>query len=197
MTGETSAAPSAALVNVASSELILGGQRSGKTARAESLAKWWLQGAADREAVYVATAQALDEEMVKRIARHQSDRASAISRMTTVEEPRELAQTIRRHSTSRTLLVVDCVTLWLTNLMAADAQAWEEQGQRSITEAVTSAKGPIVLVSNEIGLGVVPLGSETRSFVDALGRVNQAAAAACERVTLMVAGLPLLLKGSP
>ncbi|AMO25180.1 adenosylcobinamide-phosphate guanylyltransferase [Ramlibacter tataouinensis] len=188
-------------LRVARSELILGGQKSGKTARAEALAAAWLDAGSGHRAVYIATAQAWDEEMRERIARHRRDRAQRVPAMETVEEPTELARAIGAHSRADTLVVVDCLTLWLTARMLPAAGAaqptFSDDPDTAIARAVAAAAGPLVLVSNEIGLGVIPLGPENRSFVDALGRLNQQAARACERVTLMAAGLPLLLKGRP
>ncbi|AEG92729.1 bifunctional adenosylcobinamide kinase/adenosylcobinamide-phosphate guanylyltransferase [Ramlibacter tataouinensis] len=194
---------------VARSELILGGQKSGKTARAESLAAAWLDRSPQHRAVYIATAQAWDEEMRERIARHRRDRADRVPRMETVEEPSALAQAIGVHSRADTLIVVDCLTLWLTGLLmpavgtpGADpvsgiAQAQEEARPDAVLAgAVRACAGPLVLISNEIGLGVIPMGHDVRAFVDALGTLNQQAAAACERVTLMSAGLALTLKGA-
>jgi adenosylcobinamide kinase/adenosylcobinamide-phosphate guanylyltransferase len=197
-------------LRVARSELILGGQKSGKTARAESLAAAWLAESPDHRAVYIATAQAWDEEMRERIARHQRQRAERVPRMTTVEEPLELAHAIGVHSRADTLIVVDCLTLWLTALLMPAVQAGgssphpnpppEGEGTKppppatTIANALLACAGPIVLISNEIGSGVIPLGPNVRAFVDALGGMNQQAAAACERVTLMSAGLPLTLK---
>lgn len=186
-------------LRVARSELILGGQKSGKTARAESLAAAWLEQRPENRAVYIATAQAWDEEMRERIERHRRDRADRVPRMTTVEEPVELAQAIGQHSRADTLIVVDCLTLWLTallmpavpNPLSASAGA----PAPTLASAIGACAGPLVLISNEIGMGVVPMGPDSRAFVDALGGLNQAAAAACERVTLMSAGLPMLLKG--
>ncbi|MEK8027862.1 bifunctional adenosylcobinamide kinase/adenosylcobinamide-phosphate guanylyltransferase [Pseudaquabacterium rugosum] len=184
-------------------ELLLGGQRSGKSRRAEDRAAQWLAGtAADgvpREAVLLATAQAGDAEMAARIARHQADRAVRVPGLVTVEEPRELAAALRRLADPRRLIVVDCLTLWLTNWLMPlpplqpDAQAWARQ-QQALLEALAAAPAPVVLVSNEIGLGVMPMGAETRAWVDALGRLHQRLAAACGRVTLMVAGCPLVVK---
>ena len=181
------------------SELILGGQKSGKSRRAEMLARDWLAAAPGRKAVLIATGQAWDEEMRERIARHQCDRAERVPGMATVEEPLQLADAIEAHSRADTLLVVDCLTLWLTNwLMPADpaavAPAGLAQQTARLQQTLRGAPGPIVLVSNEIGLGVIPLGAEVRAFVDALGRLNQDVAQACARVTLMAAGLPLVLK---
>lgn len=192
-------------LSVAHSELILGGQRSGKSRRAEMLAQGWLAQSPAHRAVLIATGQPWDDEMRQRIAHHQQDRAERVPGMTTVEEPLQLAQAITAHGNAQTLVVVDCLTLWLTNwLMPADiskenmAAAQYPQAQAAmLLEAIESCAGPLVLVGNEIGLGVIPLGRETRAFVDALGRLNQAVAQACERVTLMAAGLPLVLKGPP
>ena len=189
-------------LEVARSELILGGQKSGKSRRAECLATRWLDQSPAHEAVLIATAQPWDDEMRERITRHQQDRADRVPRMITVEEPLELAQVMVSHSQPRTLVVVDCLTLWLTNLLmpmdgfkSKVANAEDLRAQLTIISgAIEKACGPVVLVGNEIGLGVIPLGRETREFVDALGLLNQHLAQACERVTLMVAGLPLTLK---
>lgn len=191
-------------LTVAKSELILGGQKSGKSRRAELLARQWLAQSTDHRAVLIATAQPWDDEMHQRIARHQADRAVRVPGMRTMEEPLALAEAIRAHSTAHTLVVVDCLTLWLTNLlMPADAAHCEENSPpapvdpaqtASLLIAIEQAAGPVVLVGNEIGLGVIPMGREVRAFVDALGRLNQDVATTCQRVTLMAAGLPLTLK---
>ena len=187
-------------MTIAHSTFILGGQRSGKSRRAELLARDWLSAAPARRAVMVATGQAWDEEMRERIARHQADRAERVPGMVTVEEPLALADAVRRQSDKNTLIVVDCLTLWLTNLMmpADPPQALGEAAViaagENLCAAIAAAPGPLVLVGNEIGLGVIPMGREVRAFVDALGRLNQQVAAACQRVTLMAAGLPLTLK---
>ncbi|CAM8630347.1 CobU Adenosyl cobinamide kinase/adenosyl cobinamide phosphate guanylyltransferase [Comamonadaceae bacterium] len=186
---------------IARSELILGGQKSGKSRRAELLARQWVQQSPDHHAVMIATAQPWDDEMRLRIARHQQERAERVPGMTTVEEPLALAEAIARHSAPATLVVVDCLTLWLTNqLMPVDFEPNSPPAQvenarvASFLIAIAQAPGPVVLVGNEIGLGVIPMGREVRAFVDALGRLNQQVAATCERVTLMAAGLPLTLK---
>lgn len=191
------------MADLTRSEFILGGQRSGKSRRAEVLARQWLERSPDHRAVLIATGQAWDGEMRERIARHRRDRAERVPGMVTVEEPLALAEALRRASDAQTLVVVDCLTLWLTNLMMpADAarafdEAAVEAAGHALCEAIAAAPGPLVLVGNEIGLGVIPLGREVRQFVDALGRLNQSVAAACERVTLMAAGLPLTLKDKP
>ena len=211
-------------MSLATSELILGGQKSGKSRRAELLARDWLAQAPDHKAVLIATGQPWDDEMQQRIARHQRDRAERVPGMTTVEEPLALADALSRNSHAKTLVVIDCLTLWLTNLlMPLDELHSAEKTSENLKNignspnsdqkvlvaqyfgsviatfliAIEKSAGPVVLVGNEIGLGVIPLGRETRAFVDALGQLNQSVAAACQRVTLMVAGLPLTLKGQP
>lgn len=175
-------------------EFILGGQKSGKSARAETLARDWLQ-TPRRQAWLIATAQPWDDEMQARIARHQHDRALRVPGLQTHEEPRRLAEALRRFSQPDTLVLVDCLTLWLTNwLMPAPGQQAQDAPVAELLLALNQARGPVVLVGNEIGLGVIPMGREVRQFVDALGRLNQQVAAACGRVTLMAAGLPLTLK---
>jgi adenosylcobinamide kinase/adenosylcobinamide-phosphate guanylyltransferase len=187
----------------AAHEFILGGQKSGKSRRGEQRAIDWLAASARHRAVMIATAQAWDDEMQERIVRHQADRAERVPGMRTVEEPIELARAIVTQSTPETLVVVDCLTLWLTNLTmpmpceaARPATRTPAAHAGLLLAALRDAPGPVVVVGNEIGLGVIPLGRETRAFVDALGRLNQDVAAACERVTLMAAGLPLTLKAS-
>lgn len=184
------------MADIARSEFILGGQKSGKSRRAELIARQWLDTTVAHRAVLVATGQAWDDEMRERIARHQRDRAVRVPGMVTVEEPLSLAEVLQRHSAPQTLVVVDCLTLWLTNLlMPAQGEPLDaELPIRALCRAIEQARGPVVLVGNEIGLGVIPMGREVRAFVDALGGLNQAVAAACERVTLMAAGLPLSLK---
>ncbi|MBV8618146.1 MAG: bifunctional adenosylcobinamide kinase/adenosylcobinamide-phosphate guanylyltransferase [Curvibacter sp.] len=191
--------PPTPLLTLARREFILGGQKSGKSLRAERLAQAWL-AQTGREAVLIATAQAWDEEMQARIRRHQDDRARRLPGLRTVEEPRHLAQALRSHSQPQTLVLVDCLTLWLTGLLMPAEQAAVpsaidcREAVDDLLAALSEACGPVVLVGNEIGLGVIPLGREVRAFVDALGRLNQQVAAACDRVTLMAAGLPLTLK---
>lgn len=185
-------------------ELILGGQKSGKTRRAEQAARDWLDGAPGRSAVYLATGQAWDAEMRQRIDRHQADRAQRVPGMQTVDAPRYLAQALQTYSQPQTLVVVDCLTLWLTNwMMPMDgvdfesnqpvAQDWSAQCALFL-DILPRCSGPVVVVGNEIGLGVIPMGQEVRAFVDALGTLNQDVARVCSRVTLMAAGLPLQLK---
>ncbi len=186
-------------LTIARSELILGGQKSGKSRRAELLAREWLAQSPRHRAALIATGQPRDDEMRERIRRHQVDRRARVPGLQTIEEPLSLAETIEQQGRPDTLLVVDCLTLWLTNLMMpASGQGVEgdrlESQIMKLTQSIATAQGPIVLVGNEIGLGVIPLGREVRAFVDALGRLNQSIASACTRATLMAAGLPLNLK---
>lgn len=196
-------------VPIAGVELILGGQKSGKSRRAEYLANAWLVGAEvngqPRQATLIATAQPWDAEMQRCIARHQTDRAQRAPGLATLEEPLALAQAISRLSAPHHLLVVDCLTLWLTNLLMPAEAAENPEKPHSTTPtsvdavaallaALRSAPGPVVLVSNEIGLGVIPMGEQVRHFVYTAGQVNQAVAAVSQRVVLMVAGLPLGVK---
>ena len=168
-----------------SSVLVLGGARSGKSAHAEKLAR-----ETGLSRVYLATAQAFDDEMRERIQRHQADRADQGWR--TVEEPIALAAAIERHSKPDTVLLVDCLTLWLTNVMLAgeDVAVMSD----ALLGAVAAASGPVILVSNEVGMGIVPESSLGRAFRDAQGRLNQAVARAVPHVVFIAAGLPLTLK---
>lgn len=182
-------------------ELILGGARSGKSRAAEARAAAWLLRPG-RRAALLATAEPGDEEMAERIRRHRADRAARVPALATVEVGRGLAAALRGHGGHEALLVVDCLTLWLTQCAmpargaALDAAALDGAVDE-LVQALREAEGPVVLVSNEIGLGVMPLGAETRRFVDLLGRLHQAVAAACSTVTLMVAGHGLAVKGTP
>jgi adenosylcobinamide kinase / adenosylcobinamide-phosphate guanylyltransferase len=191
-------------------ELILGGQKSGKSRLAEERARAWLAQSHQHRAVLIATGLAYDDEMRERIARHQADRLVRLPSLQCVEEPLELGRCLAEISSAHTLVIVDCLTMWLTNLlMPAEDEKFEEKRALPVIKPAQSAiesivsllsglrqvSGPVVLVSNEIGLGVIPMGREVRAFVDELGRLNQSVAAACERVTLMAAGCALTLKG--
>lgn len=167
--------------------LILGGARSGKSAYAESLI-----AAADEaggRALYVATAQAGDAEMAERIRQHRMRRGDA---WTTMEEPLEVAAALRRWSVPGRPVLVDCLTLWLSNLMAADRDVGAEVA--ALTGSLGVVRGPIVLVSNEVGLGLVPETPLGRAFRDHAGRLNQEVARLADRVVFIAAGLPLALK---
>ena len=177
-------------------ELILGGQKSGKSRMTEERALFWL-AAPGHQAFLLATAQSWDDEMTARIERHRRDRALRVPALRTVEVSGDLAQAIVTRRTPDTLLVIDCLTLWLTQrLMPFREPAASDLAEQTdaLVAAVAAATGPVVVVSNEIALGVVPRDLETRRFVDALGVLHQRVAAACEQVTLMVAGCALAVK---
>ncbi len=165
------------------SALILGGARSGKTRRALALAE------AFSNRIYIATAEALDEEMSARIAQHRHERGDA---WMTIEAPLELAGAIRDIEDGSAVCVVDCLTLWLSNLMAAgrDVAAAAED----LCRAIQGARPKLVIVSNEVGLGLVPETPLGREFRDRQGRLNQAVAAVVDGVEFIAAGLPLRLK---
>lgn len=175
--------------------LVLGGARSGKTRHALALCDARV-AAEGLSPVYVATAEALDDEMRDRIARHRAERGP---QWRTVEAPRDLAGAIRREASPETILLVDCLTLWLSNLLAGGPDAGAPDLDAATTELVAAlgeAAGPVVLVSNEVGLGIVPENALARAFRDEAGRVNQAVAAAADRVDFVAAGLTLPLKGA-
>jgi adenosylcobinamide kinase / adenosylcobinamide-phosphate guanylyltransferase len=178
--------------------LVFGGARCGKSAYAEQLAVQ-----SGREVIYIATAQAGDAEMTARIAHHRERRDQ---RWTTVEETLALGDAILRWSAPQRLLLVDCLTVWLSNLLFAQEQEFPEIGnivppavfveQRAcFLRALEQAAGDLILVSNEVGMGIVPQGAVSRWFVDEAGRLNQAVAARCEHAVWVAAGLPLALKG--
>ncbi|MBD8533385.1 MULTISPECIES: bifunctional adenosylcobinamide kinase/adenosylcobinamide-phosphate guanylyltransferase [unclassified Massilia] len=181
--------------------LILGGARSGKSVLAERLAQ-----ESGREVSYIATAQARDGEMRARVQHHRARRPAAWQ---TVEEPLLLADAVQRACTAGRLVLVDCLTLWLTNLMLDGASDVPDVGEFALPPAFDAQRtallalldaglpGDLLLVSNEVGMGIVPLGALARRFADEAGRLNQAVAARAERVILVAAGLPLTLKGAP
>jgi adenosylcobinamide kinase / adenosylcobinamide-phosphate guanylyltransferase len=170
--------------------LVLGGARSGKSRYAERLVE-----AAAAAGTYCATAEAGDAEMAARIAAHRArrDGGGRGAFWRTVEAPLALAATIRAEATPERPLLIDCLTLWLCNLMMAGAPIDEEFA--TLRMALRDASGPIVLVANEVGLGLVPETPLGRDFRDAAGRLNQEIAALANRVVFVAAGLPLVLKG--
>lgn len=169
--------------------LILGGARSGKTRRALEHAER-AHANDGLSPFYVATAQAFDDEMRRRIKDHQLERDT---HWTTVEAPFDLADTIRAEAAPGRVLVIDCLTLWLTNQMLSNADC--EAASDALLAALEDAAGPIIAVSNEVGLGIVPENALARRFRDAQGRLNRLFAARAERVEFIAAGLPLILKG--
>ncbi len=170
-------------------ELILGGARSGKSRLAERLAT-----DSGLAVTYIATSQALDGEMSSRIRQHRERRPVEWA---LVEEPIELARVLREQASSEHCLLVDCLTLWLTNLLLLDDDARLQAEREALLSCLGELPGRIILVSNESGLGVVPMGELTRRYVDASGWLHQAIAERCQRVVFTVAGLPMLLKGAP
>lgn len=168
----------------ARTHLILGGARSGKSRYAQSIAE-----AFDGNLVFIATGEAYDAEMAERIARHRADRGP---RWRTSEAPLALAEAIRAETAPNRLLLVDCLTLWTSNLMHADRDTAAET--QNLIAALAAAAGPILLVANEVGLGIVPDNALARAFRDAAGHMNQAVAAVVDRVTFITAGLPMILK---
>jgi adenosylcobinamide kinase/adenosylcobinamide-phosphate guanylyltransferase len=165
--------------------LILGGARSGKSRYAERL----VESAASR-GTYCATAEAGDDEMAERIVAHRARRGPF---WRTVEAPLALASAIAAHAEPERPILVDCLTLWMSNLLLAGKQADEEA--RVLCRALRKAAGIFVLVSNEVGMGLVPETPLGRTFRDAAGRLNQDVAALADRVVFVAAGLPLVLKG--
>lgn len=168
-------------------QLIVGGQRSGKSRQAERLALRW-QAGGGRVAV-MATALAADDEMRARIAHHRASRPAGFD---TVEAPLALSTALQQADDAGTLLIVDCLTLWLTNWLmpmsdAPDLTGWRAE-RAALLGLLPRLASPVVFVSNEVGWGVSPLGREVRDYVDELGRLNQDVALRCGQLTLMVAG---------
>lgn len=188
--------------------LVFGGARSGKSAHAERLALQAAQAGAS-EIVYIATASrsaaSNDAEMQQRIAHHQQRRLDLGGAWRTVEAPLALGAALRTHGSAGNVVLVDCLTVWLANLLFAEGIDFPEVGpidppaaflqQRAdFLDALRDAPGTVILVSNEVGMGIVPHGAISRWFVDEAGRLNQAVAAICERVQWVAAGLPLSFK---
>jgi adenosylcobinamide kinase/adenosylcobinamide-phosphate guanylyltransferase len=179
--------------------LVFGGARSGKSAYAERLA-----AASGKEVVYIATAAAGDAEMSARIAQHRAQRPQ---HWHTVEEPVALAAALASWRAPQRLVLVDCLTLWLSNLMFSDGTQYPDVGtielparfheqRAALLDELAADRGDVVLVSNEVGMGIVPWGAVSRSYADEAGRLNQSVAAVCDRVAFVAAGLPLMLKGA-
>jgi len=173
--------------NQVKSLFVLGGARSGKSRYAQAIAE-----ASGRTPILIATAQAFDAEMRARIDRHKAERGSA---WRTCEEPLALAEILRREAKLDAIVVVDCITLWLGNLLHAGREI--RPAVQSLAETLPGLEGPVIFVSNEVGHGIVPDNALARSFRDIQGEANQALAAACAGVVFMTAGLPALLKPAP
>ena len=177
--------------------LIIGGARSGTTAHALALAKS-LSDARGGNVTYVATAQALDQEMQHRISLHRAERPAT---WRTLEAPTGLAQALRGQEPS-SILVIDCMTLWLSNALlkdfredapTAELPVWESE-RAEFLQWLQAVRGDVLLISNEVGAGIVPLSPVARRFQDEQGRLNQALAATCDQVTLVVAGIAVPIK---
>lgn len=173
-------------------ELILGGARSGKSSLAERLAS-----VSGKRVIYIATARPDDEEMRERIRHHRDQRNPSWK---LVEEPLLLADVLLEYAADDHCLLVDCLTLWLSNLLMQE----ENDGPGCLPEAVAALQGSleslpghIILVSNEVGQGIVPLGEVNRRFVDESGRLHQALASMSQRVMFVTAGIAQVLKGDP
>ncbi|MGY2218118.1 MULTISPECIES: bifunctional adenosylcobinamide kinase/adenosylcobinamide-phosphate guanylyltransferase [unclassified Pseudomonas] len=169
-------------------QLILGGARSGKSRLAEKLAT-----DSGLSVTYIATSQPLDGEMTARVAHHRERRPSEWG---LIEEPVELARVLKENATPNHCLLVDCLTLWLTNLLMLEDPDRLNHEREALLQTLATLPGEIIFVSNETGMGVVPLGELTRRYVDEAGWLHQALAERCQRVVLTVAGLPLTLKGT-
>ncbi len=164
--------------------LVLGGQRSGKSAYAESLI------GNELDAVYLATGQALDAEMSERVARHQARRGT---NWITVEEPLDIAKALEGINQEGRPVLIDSLAMWVANLLGADLDV--EITTLALVQALKKITSPLVIVSDEAGLGVIPDNALARNFLDDLGAANQAVAARADRVIFVAAGLPMVLKG--
>ena len=167
--------------------LITGGARSGKSAHALMLAERW-----DGGKIFIATAEARDPEMKARIEKHRTERGRE---WITVEEPLAVAKAVTAHGSAGNFIVIDCLTLWTSNLLEqADDAAFARKADE-LAAAVAAVAASVIVVTNEVGLGIVPADPVSRAYRDRLGLVNARLAAVCGRVILMVAGLPLMIKG--
>lgn len=167
-------------------ELILGGARSGKSRYAERIAK-----ESGKPVVYIATAEILDGEMARRVEHHKQQRPA---HWRVIEEPFNLTEALETYSTAENCILVDCLTLWLNNCLFSTTEcSWEERKSAFLTK-LDELPGQVLLVSNEVGCGVVPMGEMSRCFVDEAGWLHQSIAARANKVTLVTAGLPLVLK---
>lgn len=181
--------PRSACGRLPHSTLVLGGARSGKSRFAETLVEETLVDRAAPAALYLATATSGDAEMAARIAHHRARRGA---RWALLEEPVDLIEQLRREAHPDRPILVDCLTLWVTNLLLAGHDI--DHAGAQLAALLPALAGPVVLVANEVGLGIVPDNALARAFRDEAGRLNQRVAAACQRVVFVAAGLPLILK---
>lgn len=167
-------------------ELVIGGARSGKSRYAEGVAK-----SSGKPVIYVATSEVRDSEMAKRVEMHKQQRPSEWQ---VIEEPFKLAETLIQYSNKENCLLVDCLTLWLSNcLFGESGTSWSDY-KTQLLATLNQLPGQVVLVTNEVGCGVVPMGEMSRQYVDEAGWLHQAIAAQVDKVTLVTAGLPMHLK---
>ena len=168
--------------------LVLGGARSGKSAYAENLA-----AKSGNTVIYVATAEVLDGSIKKRVELHRERRPTEWK---TVESPLSLAKTVQGLAGEGVTVLVDCLTMWVTNLLCAENKDLLKQEIDSLIKVLPELAGDIILVSNEVGLGVIPMGELTRDYVDTAGKLHQHVAAQADNVVMVVAGLPMAFKGA-
>lgn len=166
--------------------LVLGGARSGKSHYAEKLAI-----DSGQEVVYIATTRILDNEVARRVEKHKSDRPGAWK---TIEEPLRLANSLEKWASSERVILVDCLTMWLTNLLSDANKSLLQKERDQLLARIPDLCGTIIFVSNEVGMGIIPMGELTRQFVDEMGYLHQRLAESVDHVTLMVAGLPHQIK---
>ena len=168
-------------------QLILGGARSGKSRLAEQIAK-----DSALAVTYIATAQALDAEMQQRISHHQTQRPA---HWQLIEEPYSLAERLQQIDAPNQLILVDCLTLWISNLLMHEDANLQVMECQKLLDVLPKLQSQIILVSNETGLGVVPMGEISRKFVDESGRLHQQLGQIADKVVFCVAGFPMILKG--
>ena len=176
------------MFKLSSTYFILGGARSGKSHYAEKLAQ-----DSKREVTYIATAKILDDEIQERVSHHQENRPAEWQ---TIEEPIGLAKTLKDNAHKDRVLLVDCLTMWITTLLSHDDQTLLDQEVGALINCISELPGQIIFVSNEIGMGIIPMGELTRRYVDEAGRLHQQLAQQVDHVVLMVAGIPSIIKGS-
>jgi adenosylcobinamide kinase/adenosylcobinamide-phosphate guanylyltransferase len=169
--------------------LVIGGCRSGKSRFALGLA----EDSAHHSPIFIATSVPHDDEMKARVLKHQEERGD---RWTTIEEPLHISDTIMQHNNREDVILVDCITLWLSNLLLGNDTAHSvERHVETLTQTLQTAECRIILVSNEVGQGIVPENKLARQFRDLAGSVNQSLAACADQVVWLVAGIPSTLKG--
>lgn len=167
--------------------LILGGARSGKSSYAESIA-----AESGQDVVYIATANVFDKEMEQRVEQHKNDRPK---HWLSIEEPIELSGALRKLSSSNNVVLVDCLTMWVNNLLMTEDEKLIDAELKKLFEVINKLSGTVIFVSNEVGMGIVPKGELSRRFVDESGRLHQTLGKTLDNVLLMVAGIAVEVKG--